>query len=89
MQSLEQKCGGRGARSPLAPSAETIKVLDKANAIIDRSLGRRNWTADDVASLRPLMAELDRHSRDEIAHRLVRAINDRKIEFTGRPGELF
>jgi len=42
-----------------------------------------------VLSLRPLMAQLDPQSRDEVAHRLVRALNDGKFKFTGRPGELF
>jgi len=73
----------------LAPNEETIKSLDKVNALIERGLARRNWSADDVSSLRPLMAQLDPQSRDEVAHRLVRALNDGKIEFTGRPGELF
>jgi hypothetical protein len=71
------------------PSPEMLQSYDAANGLVERALTARTWTSEDVEKLRPLMAELDDDSREEIVLRVVRSFNEGKLEFTGRPGEMF
>ncbi len=73
----------------LGPTPEMIQSYDAANELVEAALTAQTWTPEDVEKLRPLMMALDDDSREEITLRVVRSLNEGKLEFTGRPGELF
>jgi hypothetical protein len=71
------------------PTPEQVKAFDTATEMIDRALSRKTWSAEDVEQIRPIMIQLDPSSREEIMLRVVRSLNEGKLQATGRLGELF
>jgi hypothetical protein len=71
------------------PTPEQIKAFDAATGVLNQALTRRTWTAQDVQQIRPLMIDMDPDNRQEIMRRVVRSVNEGKLQVTGRIGELF